>query len=169
MLIKSAPRQGSLFKADVCVRQVSSETRTSSPENGIPFKHEPSPESGKLLHGVKVLFIEDAPDNRLLVQRYLVLAGAEVELAETGIEGVDLALTHSPDIVLMDIQMPGLDGYQATQLLRAEGFTQPILALTAHAMQEEKDKSIQAGCNDHLTKPIHRTQLVNKIIENLKR
>jgi signal transduction histidine kinase len=169
MLIKSAPRQGSLFKADVCVRQVSSETRTSSPENGIPFKHEPSPESGKLLHGVKVLFIEDAPDNRLLVQRYLVLAGAEVELAETGIEGVDLALTHSPDIVLMDIQMPGLDGYQATQLLRAEGFTQPILALTAHAMQEEKDKSIQAGCNDHLTKPIHRTHLVNKIIEHLKR
>lgn len=117
------------------------------------------------LEGVNVLLVEDAPDNQLLVSRFLKIAGAHVDCAQDGREGVTRALEGNStyDVVLMDIQMPLLDGYQATRELREKGFQKPIIALTAHAMKEERERCLRAGCNDHLTKPINRHQLIESV------
>ena len=118
-----------------------------------------------LLQGVRVLVVDDAPDNQLLVSRILKLAGANVDCAENGRRGVELALSGSYDAVLMDIQMPELDGYGATQELRAKGYTKPIIALTAHAMKDERQRCLKIGFNDHMSKPVDRAALLRKLKE----
>jgi CheY-like chemotaxis protein len=115
------------------------------------------------LEGLKILVVDDASDNQVLVSRFLNLAGATVETANNGIEGMEMALKGDYDLVLMDIQMPQLDGYGATKALRRKGFDKPIIALTAHAMREERDRCLMAGCNDHITKPINRLILLERI------
>ncbi|MBY0316909.1 MAG: response regulator [Bdellovibrionales bacterium] len=124
---------------------------------------------GDLLSGVKVLLAEDSPDNQTLISHFLSLAGAKVQLADNGQQAVDLALDGNFDIVLMDIQMPVLDGYQATRQLRSLNYVKPILALTAHALKEERERSLAAGCDDHLTKPVHREQLLQRIAQHCRR
>jgi CheY-like chemotaxis protein len=118
-----------------------------------------------LLYGVSVLVVDDAPDNQLLVSRILKLAGATVDCAENGRKGVDLALAGSYDAVLMDIQMPELDGYCATQELRSKGYTKPIIALTAHAMKDERQRCLKIGFSDHMSKPVDRAALLRKLKE----
>lgn len=115
------------------------------------------------LDGVHILLVDDAPDNRVLAARILTLAGATVECAENGLEGVQKGLQNEYDAILMDIQMPEMDGYEATRQLRVAGFKRPILALTAHALREERERSLRSGCNDHLTKPVNRLLLLEKI------
>ena len=115
------------------------------------------------LSGVKVLVADDSPDNRFLVERILSLQGAEVETASTGIEAFKLGLQGDHDIVLMDIQMPLLDGYDATRTMREAGYSKPIIALTAHAMAEERARTRAAGCDGHLTKPIQQKELIETI------
>ncbi|MES2854761.1 MAG: response regulator, partial [Bdellovibrionota bacterium] len=80
-----------------------------------------------------------------------------------GHEGVSRALSKNYDVVLMDIQMPKLDGYAATSQLRGQGYERPIIALTAHALKEERERSLNAGCNDHLTKPIDKNTLIDQV------
>lgn len=121
------------------------------------------------LDGVSVLVVDDAPDNRLLVSRFLALAGARADMAEDGIDGVEKALSGGHDIVLMDIQMPGLDGYEATRKLRGSNFSKPIIALTAHAMKEERNRCLEAGCDDYLTKPINRAALLKCVSDHAHR
>lgn len=123
----------------------------------------PTP-TGIRLDGISVLVVDDAPDNRLLVSRFLTLAGATTEMAEDGLDGVEKALAGKHHVVLMDIQMPGLDGYEATRKLRSSDFTTPIIALTAHAMKEERDRCMEAGCDDYLTKPINRAALLQSVL-----
>jgi len=136
--------------------------------------HIPTPAAKKpaslpnLLSGIKVLVVEDSPDNQTLVQQFLSRKGATVEFANNGQEGVTMALGSDYDIVLMDIQMPVLDGYEATKTLRKQGFKKPIVALSAHAMKEDRDKSFQAGCNEHLVKPIDPHHLI-KMVEQFGR
>jgi PAS domain S-box-containing protein len=115
------------------------------------------------LEGTKVLLVEDAPDNQMLVSLMLKAAGAHVDVAENGLEGIEKAVVEDYDVVLMDIQMPVLDGYRATMKLREKGYKKPIIALTAHAMTEEKDKCLSAGFDDHLTKPINRKDLLSEV------
>ncbi len=115
------------------------------------------------LNGMNVLVVDDAGDNRTLISRFLVAAGAKVDCAVDGFDGMDRALKKNYDVVLMDIQMPQLDGYSATKRLRAGGYSKPIIALTAHALKEERESSLRAGCNDHLTKPIDRTTLIDSV------
>ena len=115
------------------------------------------------LDGTHILLVDDAPDNRVLVARILTLAGATVECAGNGLEGVQKGLQNRFDTILMDIQMPEMDGYEATRQLRESGFQRPILALTAHALREERERSLRSGCNDHLTKPVNRLLLLEKI------
>lgn len=115
------------------------------------------------LSGLRVLVVEDAIDNQRLIAYILHSEGCFVEIAANGLEGVNLALRGHFDVILMDIQMPILDGYDATRRLRAEGFTQPIIALSAHAMASDRNKALEAGCTDTLTKPIDLTRLLNTL------
>ncbi len=116
----------------------------------------------------RILLAEDGPDNQLLIGSFLRKLGADVTIVDNGRKAVDAALAsisdgHPFQIVLMDMQMPILDGYAATAELRARGWTRPILALTANVMQGDRQKCTDAGCNDFATKPINRTELFEQI------
>ena len=122
----------------------------------------------RALAGLKVLAVDDSPDNRELIKMILSNSGLEVTEAESGEAAIEQAFKDHYDIVLMDIQMPGLDGYGALAELRKRGFQEPILALTAHAMKEEKDRALAAGFADHVTKPINSTILLESIQTHVK-
>ena len=113
---------------------------------------EPSLE--RALKGLRVLLVDDHDVNRLIARELMRSKGVEVLEAENGAQAVERALSERPAIVLMDIQMPVMDGYTATKRLRAEGHSGPIIAMTAHAMAEERARCLSAGMNDHITKPI---------------
>ena len=115
------------------------------------------------LYGLHVLVVEDSKDNQVLIDRVLKKRGALVEFASDGEEGVKKALGSLFDVVLMDLQMPILDGYGATKKLRKLGYAQPIIALSAHAMEEERKKTKEAGCNAHITKPLSINLLVKTL------
>ena len=115
------------------------------------------------LKGVNVLIVDDAPDNRLLVSRFLSIAGATVATATNASEGISGALGGDFDVVLMDIQMPGMDGYEAVRRLRNLRYTTPVVALTAHAMGSERSRCLAAGFDEYLTKPIARAHLIETV------
>lgn len=134
------------------------------PEEQKPLSHK---EHNPSLAGMKVLVVDDTPDNQKLIRVYLQAEGAEVEVAGDGFEGVKKAIDGHYDVVLMDIQMPLLDGYEAVATLRKREYRGPIFALTAHAMKEDRDRCLAVGCNAHLTKPIDRHVLTNAL-QNLR-
>jgi CheY-like chemotaxis protein len=113
----------------------------------------------------KVLLVEDNEMNRDMLSRRLIRRGFDVTVAEDGQMGVDLAGQQAPDIILMDMSLPVLDGWTATRALKAGQATQsiPVIALTAHAMAGDRDKAIEAGCDDYDTKPIDFPRLLEKI------
>jgi signal transduction histidine kinase/ActR/RegA family two-component response regulator len=115
------------------------------------------------LQGKIILVVDDSIDNMLLVKRLLGREQAQVLTAASGKDALRMAQENPPDLILMDIQMPELDGYETTSELRARGFQRPIVALTAHAMPHEKARCFEAGCNEHLAKPIHAFHLVETI------
>ena len=115
------------------------------------------------LANTKVLLVDDSLDNQVLIKQILRLAGAEVHTANNGKEGVEKALSDEFALVLMDLQMPEMDGYEATKILRKNGFARPIIALTAHALKEERLKCLSSGFNEHLTKPIDIDSLLRMV------
>ncbi|MGE0607854.1 MAG: ATP-binding protein [Pirellulales bacterium] len=115
----------------------------------------------------KILVADDGESNRNLIQLVLRRAGVEVVLVENGQQAVDAALSQHFDLILMDMQMPVLDGYAATAALRQSGYELPIIALTAHAMQGNEEKCRAAGCSEFLTKPINIDRLLAKLAEVL--
>ncbi len=117
------------------------------------------------LNGASILLVEDGVSNRKLIKLVLERAGATVEEAEDGQQGVAAALAGHHDVVLMDMQMPVMDGYTAATLLRSRGYTKPIFALTAHAMRGDADKCLAAGCSHFLSKPVDMDVLVRTIFE----
>ncbi len=135
------------------------------------MRSEPMRRSSALpsLAGLHILLVEDGDTNRQLVNLVLQRAGAEVAMAENGRRGVALCLERRFDLILMDMQMPVMDGYAATRELRTRGVTCPILALTAHALKEDKTKCMAAGCSGYITKPIDGDQLVCTVGETLGR
>ncbi len=128
------------------------------------------------LDGVRILLAEDGKDNQRLISYLLQKAGATVQIADNGriaiealtVDGtVEGALTEPPlfDLVISDMQMPEIDGYEAARRLRSRGFSKPIIALTANAMSGDSDKCIGAGCDDYLTKPIHKEKLISTCLK----
>lgn len=113
--------------------------------------------------GGKILLVEDGPDNQKLISMYLRKAGAAVKIAENGRIALTMIEQEEFDVVLMDMQMPELDGYAATRELRRRGSKLPIIALTAHAMADDRNKCLAAGCTDYLTKPIEKTTLLDTL------
>jgi CheY-like chemotaxis protein len=113
----------------------------------------------------KVLLVEDNEMNRDMLSRRLVRRGYEVVLAVDGESGLALAGSEAPDLILMDMSLPVLDGWEATRRLKATPATQhiPVIALTAHAMSSDRDKALEAGCDDYDTKPVELPRLLGKI------
>ena len=113
----------------------------------------------------KILLVEDNEDNRDMLSRRLERKGFTVALAVDGQEGVDKAKSESPDIILMDMSLPVMDGWEATRILKDDSATAqiPVIALTAHAMSSDREKAIEAGCDDYDTKPVDLQRLLDKI------
>ena len=113
----------------------------------------------------KILLVEDNEMNRDMLSRRLIRNGHEVSIAVDGQQGVDMAISLVPDLILMDLSLPVIDGWEATRRVRANDATGkiPIIALTAHAMAGDREKAMEAGCDDHDTKPVEITRLLGKI------
>ncbi|MEQ8786477.1 MAG: ATP-binding protein [Pirellulaceae bacterium] len=167
--VSSTPGQGSTFT--VSLRAEPSEGAVYVAEQPADVERGAAPpprRNAPSLAGLRMLLVEDGPDNRRLISLILRKAGAEVDLADDGQLGYNAVMEATGearpyDVVLMDMQMPNVDGYQATRMLRAAGYDRPILALTANAMLGESQKCVAAGCDDYAAKPIDREKLLKQI------
>ncbi len=170
--VEATPGLGSTFTFWIQVEQ-SSRPNTNQAVSAIPIPDRSrsakvGPDRPEELLRCRVLLAEDGPDNQRLISLYLRKAGATVTAVDNGEAAVTMALAEEGsgtpfDLILMDMQMPIMDGYQATEQLRAAGYRRPIIALTAHAMANDREKSIAVGCDDHATKPIDRKDLLNVV------
>lgn len=115
----------------------------------------------------RILYVEDNPQNMRLVRKILKHAGHEVLEAETGLDGISVAQNELPDLILMDVNLPDIDGLEATARLKADGSTAsiPVIALTANAMVGDREKALEAGCDGYLPKPVSRQDLIAAIAE----
>jgi CheY-like chemotaxis protein len=113
----------------------------------------------------KILLVEDNEFNRDMLSRRLIKNGFQIALAVDGVESLQLARTGLPDLILMDMSLPVMDGWEATLQLKSDPVTCdiPVIALTAHAMGQDKQKALNAGCDDYDTKPIELSRLLSKI------
>jgi signal transduction histidine kinase/CheY-like chemotaxis protein len=119
------------------------------------------------LRDARILIVDDAKENARLFKLYLSEAGADVDIANDGDTAIDLATRKCFDLVLLDLQMPGKDGFQVIKELREKSFDNPVIALTAHAMKEEKEKTKEAGFDAHITKPVKANVLVDSVSEQI--
>jgi CheY-like chemotaxis protein len=119
----------------------------------------------------KILLVEDNEMNRDMLSRRLARKGYEVSIAVDGKQGVEMARADVPDLILMDMSLPVLDGWEATRQLKGADATRsiPVIALTAHAMSGDRERALEAGCDDYDTKPIELARLLEKIESMLNR
>ncbi|MES2730574.1 MAG: response regulator [Bacteroidota bacterium] len=166
--VKSIPGQGSTFTLQIPLKK--SEARVESTKGKETFNNQATVATH--LQDVKVLLVEDNKVNQTLAKYVLTKAGCEVEIAENGLIALSKLIEKPYDVVLMDIQMPEMDGYEATHHIRTEfqpPLSQiPIIAMTAHAMSMEAAKCIKAGMNDYISKPFDSANLINKIATQIK-
>ena len=113
----------------------------------------------------KILIVEDNEMNRDMLSRRLMRKGFDIVMADNGATGVESATTESPDLILMDMSLPVIDGWEATRQIKAAKATSniPVIALTAHAMEADREKALEAGCDDYDTKPVEFPRLLEKI------
>ena len=118
----------------------------------------------------KILYVEDNPDNVYMLSRRLKKKGFELIIAGDGQEGIDKAIEESPDLILMDLSLPTLDGWTATAEIKKIDKVKdiPIIALSAHAMPEHRDRAIKAGCSDYDTKPVDIKRLLSKMAQYIE-
>lgn len=160
-IVHCEPHQGCIFEFSFQADDANQLAATTQDESSTALTQSP-------LAGFKILAVDDVSDNRALVKTFLKNSGLEITEAESGEEALNKAFQQHYDLILMDIQMPGLDGYGTLLELRKRGFQGPVIALTAHAMKEDKDRSLAAGFADHLTKPINSKMLLQAIQSHLK-
>ncbi len=169
--VRSAPGRGSTFTVTFAAGNLDWVRRLDSPPLGVRVetKAEAAPPAPAVrLDGCRVLLVEDGPDNQRLIALLLEKAGASVELADNGRIGLEKALARAQagetfDVILMDMQMPEMDGYEATRRLRAAGYRGPVIALTAHAMAKDRQQCLEAGCDEYITKPVDRRHLLGTV------
>lgn len=165
-LLKSEMGRGSTFRIEISIgpSELPQPFERAEAEGGTKSSSCPTlSEVEQKLSGTRVLLVEDGPDNRAMFKGLIESAGGQVECAEDGMSGVSYALSQDFDLVLMDLQLPHLDGYQATALLRRQHFQKPIVALTAHAFAEEREKVLHGGFDGFLSKPVNRQILIDTI------
>ena len=163
-LIASTPGVGSCFR--LVIQNLMPEGKNLASNK---FEFQPPNTDRGALAGFKILLVEDSHDNQALIGRYLRFAGADVSFRDNGSTGASAAFAGDFDLVLMDLQMPVMEGYEAADLLRSQGYSKPIIALTAHAMRSERDRAFAAGFSNFLTKPIDRNALIAAILKLLRR
>jgi signal transduction histidine kinase/CheY-like chemotaxis protein/HPt (histidine-containing phosphotransfer) domain-containing protein len=166
--VESAAGSGSTFTLTIDTGPLEGVPMLSGLQEAGAATPAASPDVSQIRCVGRVLLAEDGADNQLLISTHLRKAGAVVTVAENGRVAVEKALAAieggAPfDLILMDMQMPELDGYGATATLRAKGYTRPIVALTAHAMASDRERCLRAGCDDYLSKPIHRPELLSTV------
>jgi len=168
--VESEPGFGSCFRISIDPGNIDNKTNIGAEEYAQrisrPVALAETPESLKqdTLSGRRILLVEDGPDNQRLISFHLGKAGAQIEIAENGRIAIDMLTAQDSsyyDLVLMDMQMPVLDGYSASTEIRQRGMKIPIIALTAHAMSGDRDKCLKAGCTSYQTKPIDKISLIN--------
>jgi PAS domain S-box-containing protein len=163
-LLRSEPGQGSSFGLTIQPKEMRGEYRSEKTnENAKPGAAVLFLPNGPHLQGAKILLAEDAPDNQFLISSYLMSAGAQVETVNNGKEAVEKLSDNDVDVVLMDLQMPVMSGFEALRELRKQQRHIPIIALTAHTMQEDKIQCLEAGFDNHIGKPINRNELIEKV------
>jgi len=176
--VDSAVGTGSRFTVSLPI-EIAEGTRLISDPQKEESTSTPSPDADEgtfnkrqFLHGRRILVADDGRDNQYLIALFLRSAGAQVDIVDHGQAAIDKvrSVRHENrpyDLVLMDMQMPELDGYAATALLRNLGYEGPIVALTAHAMAGDREKCLAAGCSDYLSKPVTRNDLLRAVAANL--
>ena len=169
--VQSRPNQGSTFRVFFDAEAVKPTGRQDTTSIAARADQQ-QPRDDLSLHG-RVLLAEDIPDLQRLIALTLESVGLEVDIAEDGQQACEKAAQSSReqrpyDVILMDIQMPGMDGYEATQHLRADGWKGTIIALTAHALERDREASLAAGCDDYLPKPLSLRQLAASLAHYLK-
>lgn len=171
----SIPGQGSTFTLTVDAGPLKGVPMCAEAASALRSDHVSTssrpPQTSPVNLNCKVLLAEDGPDNQRLISFFLKKAGAEVTLVENGREALDVAmafhLAKSPfDVILMDMQMPVMDGYEATRQLRNAGYERPIVALTANAMDGDEDMCRRAGCDGYVAKPIDYDRLIAAIAQS---
>jgi len=176
--VDSEPGRGSEFVLTVDTGPIEASSMDPNPSltAAAPTAAGPSGTQGPARAALtgRVLLAEDGPDNQRLISHILRKAGADVTVVENGALAVESALAARASgapfgVVLMDMQMPVMDGYAATSTLRRKGYTGPIVALTAHAMTGDRDKCLAAGCDDYITKPVDRGELIGLCAEHMRR
>lgn len=163
-LCSSSPDVGSHFRFEIPT--TFSATEVAQRTTSTPAKK--ASDADGLLREKKILLAEDSTDNAVLIAHYVKSLGGNLDIATDGLQAVESAARTKYDCILMDIQMPGMDGLEATRRIREQGFRGPIIALTAHALPSEAARSIDAGCDLHMTKPISKTDLTSTLKEHLK-
>lgn len=164
-LVKSFPGKGSLFRVYLQIESLS-EINWVSEWKGVKAAR-PNPEDDtsntpSLLTEKRILLVEDSEDNQEIFRIFLESAGAHLEIVGNGIDAVETTRKKSFDLILMDIQIPGIDGKEATRQIRSLGYKGPIVALTAHAMPNEIESCLESGCNGQITKPVTGEQLIRE-------
>jgi CheY-like chemotaxis protein len=158
VLIQSKPNKGSVFQLSISMGDLRSSEVLSDKKHRTRVARNPL-----FLKGKRVLVVEDTVDNQLLIQQFLMKAGGDLHIVHNGLEALQACEKNDYDLVLMDMQMPIMDGYSATLRLRHIGFKVPIIALTAHAMKDDLDKCLKVGCDSYLSKPFRRDELLDLV------
>jgi signal transduction histidine kinase/FixJ family two-component response regulator len=176
--VESKKGSGAAFRVTIDPGPLGRVAMIADPAEAVIRRYDPAPTAANAMPKIagRVLLVEDGRDNQRLIAHILRKAGAEVAIAENGQEAIDKILSDeavtgidpachvgSFDVVLMDMQMPVLDGYNTTRQLRSMGYSGPIVALTAHALSQDRQKCLDAGCDEYLTKPVEQRRLLDTV------
>ncbi len=177
-IVDSAPGTGTRIRVEIETGPLDGVHMIKAPDarvvSGSQAKKRPADATVQMLNGMRLLLAEDGHDNQRLFSIILQNSDATITVCENGKLAVDEALRawdqgRPFDVILMDMQMPVMDGYEATRALRDKNYTSPIIALTAHAMSDDRDRCIRIGCDDFAAKPVGRQKLQDLILANVRR